>query len=177
MPGGIQLKVKIDDSRLRQFLLRELAKTHDLKPLLSAIGATLVTAAKRRIGETHKDPEGRPWQALAPATIKAREERPAARSKRGIAAMALSGKTGAEPLFDTGMLLASLTYKATETGVAIGSNRKFKGGESSALAIHQLGGKAGRGHSVTIPARPFLGIGKDERSAIDSLVNKFFGNA
>jgi phage virion morphogenesis protein len=28
--------------------------------------------------------------------------------------------------------------------------------------IHQLGGKAGRGHAVTLPARPYIGISEDD---------------
>lgn len=39
-------------------------------------------------------------------------------------------------------------------------------------AIHQFGGKAGRDHSATIPARPYLGISDEDRRAITALVTE-----
>ncbi len=58
-------------------------------------------------------------------------------------------RQGGKILQDTGRLAASVTpfWSATEAGV--GSNVIY-------AAIHQLGGKAGRGLKTTIPARPYL---------------------
>lgn len=58
-------------------------------------------------------------------------------------------RKGGKILQDTGRLAASVTpfWSADEAG--IGSNAVY-------AAIHQLGGKAGRGLKATIPPRPYL---------------------
>lgn len=58
-------------------------------------------------------------------------------------------RQGGKILQDTGRLAASVTpfWSAAEAG--IGSNAIY-------AAIHQLGGKAGRGLKATIPPRPYL---------------------
>ncbi|ATD64844.1 phage virion morphogenesis protein [Neisseria weixii] len=58
-----------------------------------------------------------------------------------------SGKT----LQLTGQLAASISTKTGNGFAQIGSNKKY-------AAIHHLGGQAGRGRKVTIPARPYLPI-------------------
>lgn len=65
-------------------------------------------------------------------------------------------RQGGKILQDTGRLAASVTpfWSATEAG--IGSNAIY-------AAIHQLGGKAGRGHKATIPPRPYLPAFPDGR--------------
>ena len=47
------------------------------------------------------------------------------------------------------MLRNSITVQATENQVEVGTNVLY-------AAIHQLGGKAGRGKKAIIPSRPFL---------------------
>lgn len=59
-----------------------------------------------------------------------------------------------KPLRDTGRLLGSMTQKADREGVTVGTGVKY-------AAIHQFGGKAGRGRKVTIPARPFFPLTAD----------------
>nr|DAS37256.1 MAG TPA: virion morphogenesis protein [Caudoviricetes sp.] len=51
----------------------------------------------------------------------------------------------------SGQLAGSISTSATNSFARIGSNKKY-------AAIHHLGGKAGRGRKVTIPARPYLPI-------------------
>lgn len=65
-------------------------------------------------------------------------------------------RQGGKILQDTGRLAASVTpyWSAAEAG--IGSNAVY-------AAIHQLGGKAGRGLKTAIPARPFLPAFPDGR--------------
>lgn len=61
------------------------------------------------------------------------------------------GREGGQILQDTGQLAASITSSHDATSATVGSNKVY-------AAIHQLGGKTGRGHKVTMPARPFLPI-------------------
>ena len=57
--------------------------------------------------------------------------------------------SGGQTLIDTAVLRNSITVQATENQVEVGTNVLY-------AAIHQLGGKAGRGKKAIIPSRPFL---------------------
>lgn len=57
--------------------------------------------------------------------------------------------TGGQTLIDTAVLRNSINVLATENQVEVGTNVLY-------AAIHQLGGKAGRGKKTVIPSRPFL---------------------
>jgi phage virion morphogenesis protein len=96
---------------------------------------------------------GRPdkWQPLAAATLGGfLASRKSFRTKKGNVskkgAAALSGRL---PLTDTARLRRSISYQAGSREISIGTNVIY-------AAIHQFGGKAGRGRKVTIPARPYL---------------------
>lgn len=58
-------------------------------------------------------------------------------------------KEGGKTLVDTATLQNSLSVSADAGQVTVGSNMVY-------AAIHQLGGQAGRGHRLHLPARPFL---------------------
>ena len=177
MGDGISLSMKLDDNGSLDRIKKAIRMTIAPRPLLEGIGKMLVTSAHHRF-ETATDPEGKPWQPLAASTIKARQKKLVTRSKRGIAASAmgaLSGKTGNEPRFVTGRSEQSITYHASETSLDVGSNYKFPGGEKSALAIQELGGKAGRNDSVTIPARPAIGVSREDEAGMAGLAELYFG--
>ena len=76
--------------------------------------------------ENQAAPDGAPWEP----------------SQRALA-------TGGQTLVDSGQLLASLGVAVLPEAVEVGSNKVY-------AAIHQFGGKAGRGRAVEIPARPYL---------------------
>lgn len=66
----------------------------------------------------------------------------------------------------SGRLYQSLTY-------AVGSNQVEVGTNTIYARIHQMGGKAGRGLKVTIPAREYLGLdAADERESL-AIVNDY----
>lgn len=58
---------------------------------------------------------------------------------------------GGKTLQKSGQLAASLTTQVGSNYARIGSNKKY-------AAIHHLGGQAGRGHKINLPARPYLPI-------------------
>ncbi|WP_165009649.1 phage virion morphogenesis protein [Neisseria yangbaofengii] len=62
-----------------------------------------------------------------------------------------SAANGGKTLQLTGQLAASISTKVGNDFAQIGSNKKY-------AAIHHLGGQAGRGRKVTMPARPYLPI-------------------
>ena len=65
-------------------------------------------------------------------------------------------------LWEHGDLEGSIHSQATKDSVVIGT-----GGHILYDAIHQLGGKAGRGHKVTIPAREYLGMNQGDEVGDD----------
>lgn len=64
-------------------------------------------------------------------------------------------REGGKTLVDTGRLRGSIGYEASPSQVSVGSNLVYS-------RIHQLGGQTGRGHAVTLPARPYIGISEDD---------------
>ncbi|CDO60811.1 virion morphogenesis protein [Candidatus Phaeomarinobacter ectocarpi] len=93
--------------------------------------------------ETGEAPDGTPWLP----------------SQR---ALDENGKT----LVDRGHLLASINYETTPDAVTVGSNVIY-------AAIHQHGGKTGRGLAVDMPARPFLGVNDADLQEIELIVADF----
>ena len=85
------------------------------------------------------------------------------RWKQSQRAAAENGKT----LQKSGQLAASITSRTGTDFARIGSNKKY-------AAIHHLGGQAGRGKKLTLPARPYLpisGEGKLQRGAEDNILD------
>jgi phage virion morphogenesis protein len=92
-------------------------------------------------------PDGTPWE-------------PSQRAERE------SGKT----LVDTGRLRGSIGYEASPSQVSVGSNLVYS-------RIHQLGGKAGRGRAVTLPARPYIGISEEDLQEARAILVEHFVDA
>lgn len=92
-------------------------------------------------------PDGSKWPALSPVTIRARLRR--------------GGNAGITMLREKGDLIGSYNYRASSSQVALGSPLVY-------ARIQNEGGQAGRNRSVTIPARPHVGIGpKDEQAILE----------
>ncbi len=113
------------------------------KALMASIGEALVSSTLKRF-DAEEGPDGKPWQP----------------SKR---AAAESGKT----LTNTAELRKSIGYAATASMVMVGSNNVVY------ARIHQMGGKAGKGHHVSIPARPYLGVSKEDREEAMAVIAEF----
>ena len=78
-----------------------------------------------------------------------------------------AASNGGKTLQKSGQLAASITSRAGTDFARIGSNKKY-------AAIHHLGGQAGRGKKLTLPARPYLpisGKGKLQRGAEDNILD------
>ncbi len=100
------------------------------KPLLRRIANTLQNVTEESF-DKQTSPFGRRWKPNSPKT--------------------LAGKRGNKVLIKSGHLSQSFTQKITGNSVRVGTNKTY-------AAIHQFGGKAGRGKKVSIPARPFMPI-------------------
>ena len=137
------IDVAIEGSALNAALSRVAAVLANPSATLDQVGRYLVASTLRRF-ERERAPDGSPWLKSARA-------------------LAVGGKT----LTDTGRLRGSITHTVTYGGraVEVGSNVLY-------AAIHQFGGRAGKGLRATIPARPYLGIDEHDRDAIARIVSR-----
>lgn len=127
----MRIEVNVDAGPAQRALAALRARVENLAPVLRGIGADVVAEAQMGFRES-RDPYGMPWRPLSPRTV--------ARRRKG----------SSKPLLDTGRMRNSITYRLIgSTGVEIGTNTVY-------AAIHQFGGRAGRGRKVTIPARSFI---------------------
>lgn len=131
------------------------------KELLEACGEALISGALKRFQE-EKDPEGKPWAAV---------QRP--------------GKI----LTDSARLRNSISSAVTRDTVLVGSNLIYalihqQGGEIKPVNKKSLkfkvGGKGGKWinvKKVTIKARPYLGISKEDWAEIEDTIGDFISGA
>jgi phage virion morphogenesis protein len=120
-----------------------------LRVLLSALNKKMgnMTPVMKTIGEIVRSSVIRNFE---------QERDPAgAKWKPSVRAMISGGKT----LTDRAILRNSLNVRASSNKVSVGTNIVY-------AAIHQFGGKAGRGRKVSLPARPFLGVRDDDWTEI-----------
>ncbi len=133
----------------------------DLSPLMDNIGALLEQSARDRIEDSNTGPDGVAW----PKSLRAQEG---------------GGKT----LFDSGQLAASLTHQAGRRDVVVGSNKIYAGihqagatitpKNGDALAFRLPNGAFVTVGSVTIPARPYLGVSAEDEIEIGALATDYF---
>lgn len=144
--SGILRNVKIDDKEVKTLLTGIQARVKNLTPAMRIIGEIIRASVVKNFEES-----GRPakWRPKAVSTImggiRKKDFKRGGKLRAAISRRLALGKV----LIDTGRLYKSINAKAFSDRAEIGTNVIYS-------AIHQFGGKAGRGHKVTIPARPYL---------------------
>lgn len=106
--------------------------THAMQDIGRALGNITEDAF-----QAESSPFGRSWPPLAESTLRARRQG--------------RGRGSSKILQDTGQLAASITHGGDSHSAWVGASKTY-------AAIHQFGGRAGRGHRVEIPARPFMPV-------------------
>lgn len=141
------IEIKIDDKDVIKKLLDLAIKGEDLRPLMKNIAGIFAYSAEENFKE-----EGRPkWQDLAESTKKQRKKK---NTYPGLI------------LQVTGQLASSVNTYYDDDSAVIGSNLDY-------AAIHQLGGKTGKGHKVEISARPYLRLTDDDITEIIDETEKY----
>jgi len=158
--SGVTLETQIDAKAAIKSFTRVQRMMSNTTPVMRAIGTGLVENTHTRF-ERAQDPQGRPWASLNTAY---------AAGKRGPGILRESGMRGG--------LMGSITSKATPQTVAVGTNKIYGlihqvGGTITAKGSHlafSFGDRMVFAKSVTIKARPYLGIGpEDEETILDVL--------
>ena len=139
--------------------------TADLRPAWRDVGEYMVEATKARFRNS-RDPDGAPWAAKSPTTLDASEARGDGRPSKPL-------------IGPTRRLSSEISYIASADGVSIGSSL-------IQAAVQQFGaakgafGATSRGAPIpwgAIPARPFLGIDRDDSRNILDIVEEHIGDA
>ena len=130
-PCGVSM-IRVDDHEVQQLIHQLIERGDDMTPVMRTISRIMMGAVRE-----NEEREGRPkWPALSPVTIVEREKK---------------GYWPGKMLKRSGLLAQSYTRSAERFRAIVGSNWPT-------ARIHELGGEAGRGHKVHIPARPVLNI-------------------
>lgn len=118
------------------------------KPLLEEVGEILKASTIARILFTKQDPNGKAWAPWATSTL-------LSKTKRGT----LSGGL----LNETGALANSIKTQVASRQVTVGSDSPY--------------GMFLQEGTSRMPARPFIGISKEDQSEIHEAMVKFFKKA
>lgn len=154
--SGAAIEIRLNDAGLKKWaksLGAELARA-PTKKLMERIAAYGIFSTSRRF-ETGKGPGGEPWQKSFRALME-----------------------GGQTLVDSGRLQDNFGADVTATSAEWGTNTEYAaihqfGGvirAKSAKALHfQIGGAWVMKKSVTIPARPFLGLDAADETEIGAI--------
>lgn len=149
----MSFEITIDDGEVKAALTALAARIDNMQPVMQEIGEDIMERTKRRFG-TSTGPDGQRWQQNAASTVLsmiARMGRKARLKNGNLSKKAQKTLMGKKVLVDTGSLARQFEVTATANSVTVSNSMIY-------AAIHQFGGEAGRGKSVTIPARPFLPV-------------------
>ena len=165
------ITIQVNDREVLDVIAQLAARVTDMRPAMREIGKNLVESTKQRF-VTATGPDGAAWAANSPATI-------------GLYVAAVSGsfkkdgqlskkgairKAAKNPLTgESRALQTEINYQlAGNTGVSIGSPMPY-------AAMQQFGGKKSAYPHLwgDIPARPFLGVSKEDAANIVEIVSSY----
>lgn len=159
--AGAAIEMTIKDEQVLENFARLERAMGNTTPVMNAIGTGLVSSTtKRFVSQT--DPDGVTWAAVNDEYAE--------------------GKKNSRILTESGRLRDSITHKASRDAVLVGSNviyaaiHQFGGvinAKSGGRLSFFIGGKLARPTSVTMPARPYLGISKDDENMIGDVIKGF----
>ena len=160
------IEIRVEDEAVRAALQQLSARLIDMTPAMQEIGEALMTSTKDRMlaGRT---PEGAPFAPRSQTTLdRYASGRPPVRPRGG-------------PLNRYGNLISGIFPSSGSDFASIGSN-------AIQAAVMQFGqaqgasGRTSRGGLIpwgNIPARPYLGISAEDRTAITEIVEEWLERA
>lgn len=150
--------IEVQDAELKAQLNALAQRSANMQAVLQTVGTKILERTRRRF-ETSTGPDGTRWKANSAATLSMLAARiGSAKSKRkkdgSLNARGQREFANKKPLIDSGTLMQQIIAHVNGNSLTVSSSMAYS-------AIHQFGGRAGRGHKVTIPARPYLPIHQD----------------
>lgn len=156
-------RIDLDDAEALSGLQRILAAAGDLDPVLDNIGVQMRQSTIARI-LAERSPDGTAFAPLNPLYAETKQGPGILRGKSGRLASIIYQLAGGDSVeWGTDMEYGA----AHQFGVTI------KPKNAPAL-VFSMGGRRFAVKSVTIPARPYLGINEDDRAAILKIVSDHF---
>ena len=153
------IEVKIDSQSVTEALRRLAASAADPEPALKMIGERMVRSTKKRF-KTSTAPDGAKWLPNKPSTLKR--------------------KKGNKPLIGaTHSLATQISYAVSLDTLKVGSPMIYAATQQFGASRGQFG-KNKRNHPIPwgdIPARPFLGVSKEDEEMIDNTVAEYLHRA
>lgn len=173
----ISIDLELNTAETQARLQAMIERMDNRRPFFEDVGQALTDSARARF-RAQADPGGKPWTPLRPRTIKAREKR---------------GRSAIRILSERGDLSGSINFAASNDSVSVGAVPIY-------AAIHQLGGTiskaastrwmvgrrfarraegdggrevAIKAHTITIPARPYLGVSADDEAEIFDMAERW----
>jgi phage virion morphogenesis protein len=145
----IEVKVTGIDEAIR--VMSELSsRVKHMKPMNAHIGNIILNSIEESF-EKEASPFGKKWKPVSIRTIH-QSFNGSTHTKKGKQTKAFQRHAaGKKILTQSGALGSSFTVNADDGGVSVGTNLAY-------AAIHNFGGKAGRGKKSNIPARPFVPV-------------------
>ncbi|QEW21221.1 phage virion morphogenesis protein [Marinibacterium anthonyi] len=166
-------RIEFTDDGLSAALARVADALSDTTPLMQDIGEYMVKSTNDNFA-SGTDPEGRPWAPRSQTTLDAYAAR--------------KDKPGPRPLIGpTKSLSGTISYEADADSVSWGSNMIYAavqqfGAEAGAFGARIGVNEKGRRYFMpipwgNIPARPFLGVDKDDETGLLELVTEYLETA
>ncbi len=168
--AGVTISVKIEDQGAKEAIDKLAERTSNLTPAMKIIGEIVRTSVV-----TNFEAGGRPtaWKPLKVISYylgyTIGRKREAYTQKGALQAAFQRYLAGKQILIGRGMgggLMGSVNSKAYPDRVVVGTPKIYG-------AIHQLGGMAGRGRKVNIPARPFLLVQNEDWAEIKAAMQDY----
>ncbi len=159
--SGVSIDVQIIDHDVGQGFTRLIGLMDNTTPVMSAIGTGLVSSTHRRF-VSQVGPDGAAWAKLLPAYAAIKRNR--------------------RILTESGRLRDSINSQASNDQVRVGTNVIYGaiqqlGGtiepKSASHLVFRLASGVALAKSVTLPARPYLGISDDDEEMIADTVFRF----
>ncbi|MGC9456852.1 MAG: phage virion morphogenesis protein [Halothiobacillaceae bacterium] len=145
------IEIDYNDRAVLDALQRLDASLDNLTPAMRDIAGVLTDATERAFQNEQDPATGKPWDALSAATVAIR-------------------KGDAHPILQrSGQLAASVSADWGRDFAAVGTNKAY-------AAMHQFGGVTAPNSMIPgkrIPARPFLGIGDEDKAEILDIVRGY----
>lgn len=165
--------IKIDDRELTDRFSDVIARVQNPRPMLDEIGDAMIAATKARFG-SGTGPDGTPWAPNRPSTL-ARWLGTKSGSRKKNGELSKKGRgylTSKKVLVQRKTLFSQIVKQIGDQSVQWGSTVVYAGTQQFGAKKGAFD-KDGRGHDLPwgdIPARPFLGVSKEDRELIMAVI-------